>query len=92
MSARARWLLLLLAVAIPAGGARAQKTCADADVVVIRGAVRNGEAFEHTITSELLFRLNPTSNASPLNPQGWTIEVESRRQPDHELSYPVSPP
>lgn len=52
----------------------------------------HGQAFEHALASDLVFRLAPSGH--PANPPGWTIEVRGRAlpEPDNELSWVVTPP
>jgi hypothetical protein len=56
------------------------------------GEVSHGQAFEHALAPDLVFRLAPEGH--PANPPGWRVEVRSRAlpEPENELSSLVTPP
>ncbi len=54
------------------------------------GEVGKEQAFEKEFGPGLLFRLKPERH--PANPQGWTIEVRSKANPEHDYLLVATPP
>jgi hypothetical protein len=83
-------LVLLLAVGFASSKICANQKEKDCSTIKFSGEVKKGQAFEKDVNAELLFKLAPELH--PANPQGWTIEIRSKENPEHDYVWVATPP